>query len=372
MLECEEVSVFYLIEGAKKTPTEHIQKFRFVLKFNHMTPLSTSEVTSLFVVLLIGNLLLLLSTKRSLLGGGIGLSLLVGLLGGLLEGLVEGGELGGLGEGGVLADGGVHLLEQLLEVISLQAGLQVLGEVLLVVLLIVLLHLSHVVGDVLAHDAGLVHLSVELLGVSGVTGEALVAVGDVQAAIAGALQGTEDLGTGGGVLDSNVQQGAERSLLVIDLLHEVGAAVDLGGHNLTSHLLNTSVGLVQAQLLQQAAGNQQTSGVGGGVVLQTDGQAVSGQLLRAGLAQHLITNDLSIDDLAQHVAVGEADNQAVLGGLVLVLVLSDQLVALTVVSAAICKQESECVLIDNSTQSHFIAAGYVLLLLLNFTWKVLK
>ena len=237
--------------------------------------------------------------------------------------------------GRVLSDSRVNLLVQLLEVISLKVGGEVSGEVLLVVLLIVLLHLSHVVGNVLTHDAALVHLSIELLGVSGVTREALVAVGDIKATITGTLHGTEDLGTGGGVLDSNIQQGTERSLLIINLLHKVGAAVDLGGHDLTGHLLNTTVGLIKTQLLEQTASDQKTSAVSSGVVLKADTQAVSGQLLGGGSAQNLVTNDLSIDDLADHISVGEADNQAVLGGLVLVLVLGDQFVALTIISASL-------------------------------------
>lgn len=296
----------------------------------------TENLLLLLSLLLLG---IVLGHERVLLGLRVGLSLLVSLLHGLLELLVNGGELRGRDVGGVLSDGRVDLLVELLKVISLQVVLEVLGEVLLVVLLIVLLHLSHVVSNVLTHDAALVHLGIEGLGVSGVTRETLVAVGDIKTTITGTLHGTEHLGTGGGVLDSDVEQSTERSLLVIDLLHEVGAAVDLGGHNLTGHLLDTRVGLVEANLLEQAASQQKAGGVGGGVVLESDLKAVSGELGGRSLGQNLVTNHLSVDDLADHIAVGEADNQSVLRGLVLVLVLGDQFVALTIISAALCNKE---------------------------------
>lgn len=53
-------------------------------------------------------------------------------------------------------------------------------------------------------------------------------------------------------------------------------------------------------------------------------------------AQHLVTVNLGIDDLAQHVAVGEAHDQTVLVGRVLVLVLGNQLETLAIVSATLC------------------------------------
>ncbi len=60
-----------------------------------------------------------------------------------------------------------------------------------------------------------------------------------------------------------------------------------------------------------------------------------GELLGVGRADDSVTSDLGGDDLAVDELVGEADHQAVLGGSVLVLVLGDELVALTVVSEAL-------------------------------------
>ena len=229
----------------------------------------------------------------------------------------------------------MDLSEHLLEVISSNSSLNILGEVLLVVLVIIFLHLRHVVSDVFTHDASLVNRGIVGLGVAGVSGEALVVVGDIKSSIGGTLEGSEHTGSSRSVLNTNIQKSAERAALLIDLINEVRALSDLGGHNLTSGLLNTRVDLIHAQLLQQTTSNKKTSAVSSGVVLETDAEAISGELLGAGSGKDLVTIDLSIDDLANHISVSEADNQAVLRGLVLVLILGDELVALVIVSLAL-------------------------------------
>lgn len=312
------------------------------LAFNHnpgsalKAPQSPREHLSvLLFVLLVLSLLGVVGAESILLDAGISLAILIGLLGGLSEGLVDASEGLLLLAGRILANRSMDLLHQLLDVISLNTSIQVHGEVLLVVLLIILLHLSHVVSNVLTHDTSLVDRGVVLLGVAVVAREALLGVGDVKSTVRGTLHGSEDLGTSGGVLDSNIKKGTERSLLVIDLLNEVGAAVDLGGDDLTSGLLDTSVDLIKAELLEKAAGKQQASAVSSSVVLQANSESVLGKLLGGSRAEDLVAVDLSIDDLAEDVLVGEADDQAVLVRRVLVLVLSDKLGALTVVSATL-------------------------------------
>jgi hypothetical protein len=291
----------------------------------------------------LNNLILVLASrlKGGLLGLLVRFPLGVSLLNGLLEGLIDVRELVLLLASGVLPYGGVDLLVQLLEVISLQIVGNIGSEVLLVVFLVVLLHLAHVVGDVLAHDVLLVDGGVELVSISGVAGETLVGVGDVQATVAGTLHGTEDTSTGGGVLDADIEEGAEGLLLVVELLDVVGATVvALGGHDLAGGLLNTSVDLIKANLLQESASAEKASAVSSGVVLKADTEAVFGELGGGSRAENLVTLDLGVDDLDENESVGEANNKAVLRGLVLVLVLGDELVALTVVSAALCERIS--------------------------------
>ena len=202
----------------------------------------------------------------------------------------------------------------------------------------------------------LVDGGIEGLGVSGVAREALVAVRDVKATVGSTLHGTEDAGASSGVLNTNVEKGTEGLLLVIELLDVVGAAVGtLSGDDITSGLLNTGVDLIEADLLEEAASAEKTSAVSSSVVLESDLQAISGELLGGGLAEDLIAIDLGVDDLDENVAVGEADNKTVLGGLVLVLVLSDELVALAVVSAALYgRRNSQETILSNNCMYNLI------------------
>jgi hypothetical protein len=279
------------------------------------------------------------STDTSLLGGGLLLAVLVSGLDGLGEALVT-SEPGGLGDLlGVGADGLVHLLQSRLNGVAVNAVGEVDREMTLVLLLIVVKHLSHVLGDVLAHDPGDVGLGVEGLGVLGVPGEPLVVVGDVEAAVAGSLEGAEHASTGGGVLDADIKESSERASLLVNLLHIVSAAVVLARHDISVNILNTRVQLVHAELLQQAASQEQTSAVGSGVVLKAGGKAVLEELLGVGRAEHVVALDLGGDDLAENISVGEADDETVLGGFVLVLVLGDQFVTLTVVGLSLCKMK---------------------------------
>jgi len=79
------------------------------------------------------------------------------------------------------------------------------------------------------------------------------------------------------------------------------------------------------------AGDQETDRVGGGPVGKTVLNTVSLELVGVGSDEDLVTSDLGGDDLADDVAVGEANDQAVLGGVVLVLGLGDETLAGVVV-----------------------------------------
>lgn len=89
------------------------------------------------------------------------------------------------------------------------------------------------------------------------------------------------------------------------------------------------------QLAQQAAGHEQTRAVRRGVVLESDLAAVPGELLGGGLAHAHVALDGGVDHLRQHVLVGEAHHEPVLGRVVLVLVLADQPLAGAVVGLAL-------------------------------------
>ena len=222
----------------------------------------------------------------------------------------------------------------LLEVTSVDLVLVVLDELAVEALLIVISEGLHVLGDVTTHDVLAEGLSVELLGLNVVTGEAALGVRDEDTAVGGTLHGTEDTGTSGGTDKTNVEEGLEGAAGAIVGLNGLGEGV------LAVSLLDTSEVLVEAELGQSTAGKQQTSGVGGSPVGETLGDAVALELVAVGSAEDLVTGDLRVDDLSDDVAVGETNDHAVLGRIVLVLGLGDQaltgiVVGLTLTTTAV-------------------------------------
>lgn len=140
-------------------------------------------------------------------------------------------------------------------------------------------------------------------------------MGDVESSVGGSLEGGEDLSTGGGSLQSNVENSVEGAGSVVHLLDVVVLSVDG---------LVTLVLVGQVELGQGTSGSQQTGSVGSGVVGQTSWGSVTGELVGVGSNVDDISDDLGRDDLADDVGVGETDDQTVARRVVLVLVLSDQ------------------------------------------------
>jgi hypothetical protein len=251
---------------------------------------------------------------------GLGLPLLLGLLGRVADVLLE----------GVGADLLVRLGIQLLERVGLDLVLNVLDELALVALLIIIGKSLHVLSDVAAEDVLLENLGIQLLGLNVVAGEAVLGVGDEDATVRSALHDAKDAGTGRGAGQTDVEVGLEGAALLAVL-----ALDGLGELVLAIGLLDTGELLVEAELGQDAAGEQKTGGIGGGPVGQAVLDAVGAQLVRVGRGEDLVTVDLGGDDLGDDVAVGEADNQAVLGRIVLVLGLGDEALAGVVVGLAL-------------------------------------
>jgi len=100
---------------------------------------------------------------------------------------------------------------------------------------------------------------------------------------------------------------------------------------LSISLLDTGEGLVEAKLLESAAGEKKTDRVGGGPVGDTVGDTVTLELVAVSSTEDLVASDLRGHDLGDDVAVGETDNQAVLWRIVLVLGLGDETLAGVVV-----------------------------------------
>lgn len=250
---------------------------------------------------------------------GDGLPLLLGLLGALALDLLE----------GVLTDGGVGLGVELLESLSLDIVVDVLLELALVALLIIISQSLHVLSDMATEDVVAEGVGIELLGLHVVAGESLLGVGDQKTTVGSTLHGTEDTGTSGGTGKANVEEGLEGAALTV-----VGLG-GLGEGELTIGLLNTGEVLIETELLQDTAGEEETGGVGGSPVGQTVLDAVGLELVGVGSGEDLVTRDLGRDDLGDDVLVGEADDHAVLGSIVLVLGLGDEALAGVVVGLSL-------------------------------------
>lgn len=212
----------------------------------------------------------------------LGLPLLLGLLGAAGLNLLE----------GVLADGLVGLLVELLQTVSLDIVVDVLLELGLVALLIVIGQSLHVLGDVATVDVLAEGLGVKLLSLHVETGETVLGVGNKDATVRGTLHGTEDTGTGRGADETDIEEGLEgAAALAILTLSSLGQGV------LAIGLLNTGELLLEAELLEGAAGDQQTSGVGSSPVGQTVLDTVGAELVGVGSDEDLVTSDLGGDDL---------------------------------------------------------------------------
>lgn len=136
------------------------------------------------------------------------------------------------------------------------------------------------------------------------------------------LEGSEHLGTSGGPLEASVHEGVEWTGSIVGGLNVVLLSVSL---------LNTLVGVSKAELGQHTASQEQTDTVGGGVVLQAHGETVLLKLVGVGAGNNHVSGNGCVYDLAHDILEGEADDQAVLVGVVLVLVLAHQPQAGTVV-----------------------------------------
>lgn len=306
-------------------------------------------VKYLLVVLLLHVLfvaLLLHSGDLLELGGDGGITLLLGLASGVLAGLVVGGRLVALLLGlGVLvarvsADGLVDVGPHLLEVISGNLSLHVRAEALLkglgARLLVFLLENAHVLSDVLSEDELLVDGGIVLLLIGVVAGELLGVVGDIETSVGGTLEDTEDLGTEGGTGKTNIEVDTEGTAVLIELVNVESALAEGDRHDLTSDLIllivtNTSVLLEETNLLEGTAAGKETGGVGSGVVLVAGLGTEALELLGVGGGEDVVTSDGGVDNLGDHLLAGDAGDKAVLGGIVLVLGVLHQALALVVV-----------------------------------------
>ena len=112
--------------------------------------------------------------------------------------------------------------------VSLDAELDVSGELAFEGFVIILFKGFHVVSYMLSHDVGTVNVSVKLRFFLVVTRESFLAVGDFDAAIGSTLHGAKNTGSGGGTSKTDIQASTEGSRTIIIVFDHEVLSVDLG------------------------------------------------------------------------------------------------------------------------------------------------
>jgi len=188
------------------------------------------------------------------------------------------------------------------------------GEDLLGLLLLILLDLATLVSDNLSL------LKTESWESSGL-------VRNVEATIAGTLHGSEDTVTGGGADKTNIEVSLEWASLSLGAnSHGVVLSVDV---------VVALEGVVELLGLEESAGAQQTGGISGGVVGETAGDTVTGELLGVSSADGHITLHGGVNHGSDDSLVSASHDESVLLGVVLVLVVNDEALTGVVVSLSL-------------------------------------
>ena len=169
---------------------------------------------------------------------------------------------------------------------------------------------------------GVIFDGLSLLGFSG-TRESSGVVGDVEASIAGTFEGTEDSGTGGGSLESDVKMSLERSPLALMFGDIIFSAISFS---------DTLVHTIHALLLEESPSKEKSGAVSRGVVGETGGEAEPSELKGISGAEGHVTGEGGVVNGADDSAVGDPDNESVFYGTVFIVVLNSQSFSLLVIS----------------------------------------
>lgn len=130
-------------------------------------------------------------------------------------------------------------------------------------------------------------------------------------------------------MQTNIQESLEGAARLITLTSSLGQG------EFAIRLLNALEILIETEFLEDATSQKQTNSVARRPIGQAILDAVSLELVGVGSSVDLVAGKLSGDQLADDVTVGEADDQAVLGRVVLVLSLRDQALASIVVGLSL-------------------------------------
>ena len=219
---------------------------------------------------------------------------------------------------GILANCLVSLSINLLQSISLDIVINVAVELALVALFIIIGQSLHVFRNVSAEDVLSKSFSVELFGFDIVAREAIFGVRNEDATVGSTLHSTEDTSTSRCTSKTDIEEAFEGATILAIDFSSFGKLV------LSIRLFDTSEMFRQIQLAQGTTGDEEPSSICRGPISETMVDTVALELVGVGCAEDLVPSYLGCDDLADDIAVGEADNKAVFRSIVFVLGLADE------------------------------------------------
>lgn len=228
----------------------------------------------------------------------------------------------------ILANGLVCLLVEFLQPVGFDVVVNITLKLRLVTLLVVIREGFHVLGHVPAEDVFSQRLGFELLAFNVVPRESVLRVWDQDPAVRGPLHGPKDTRPSRGARQADVQVTLKGSALLAVNLGRLGELVFAIG------LLDARKMLVELELRQGTAGDEESRSVGCGPIGETVLDAVPLQFMGVRGAEYFVPRDLRRHDLDDNVPVGEAHHQSVFGRIVFVLGLRDEPLAGIVVGFA--------------------------------------
>merc|ERR1719258_241480 len=94
-----------------------------------------------------------------------------------------------------------------------------------------------------------------------------------------------------GALQRDVEKAAEGALVLINLINIVCLLAYLAANDLAVDLSVALVDRVEANLLEEATGDEESGAVGGAIVFEADLETIAGKLVGGGLAKDAIAVD---------------------------------------------------------------------------------
>ena len=152
-------------------------------------------------------------------------------------------------------------------------------------------------------------------------------MGDVESTVTSSLEYSVNSVSDGGSDESDIEDGLERSLVLVVCLGKGSNIVVLSING-----LSTLVESVEPELLEQSSGNEETSAVRRCVVGESSLESESLELVGVSMAEHSVTLKGGVDNLGDALGVSESDHKSIFIATELVHILENHPLSCVVVS----------------------------------------